>query len=29
MSEPTKSGGELFIVDNGDESWKGIKYLQD
>jgi len=29
MSEPTKSGGELFIVDNGDESWKGLKYLQD
>ena len=29
MSEPIKSGGELFIVDNGDESWKGLKYLQD
>ena len=29
MSESTKSGGELFIVDNSDESWKGIKYLQD
>jgi superfamily II DNA or RNA helicase len=29
MSEPTKSGGELFIVDNSDESWKGLKYLQD
>jgi hypothetical protein len=24
-----KSGGELFIVDNGDENWKGLKYLQD
>ena len=23
------SGGELFIVDNSDESWKGLKYLQD
>jgi superfamily II DNA or RNA helicase len=22
-------GGELFIVDNSDESWKGLKYLQD
>jgi phosphatidylserine/phosphatidylglycerophosphate/cardiolipin synthase-like enzyme len=29
MSEPIKSGGELFIVDNSDESWKGLKYLQD
>ena len=29
MSEPAKSGGELFIVDNSDESWKGLKYLQD
>jgi superfamily II DNA or RNA helicase len=28
MSEPTK-GGELFIVDNSDDSWKGLKYLQD
>ncbi len=26
---PAKSGGELFIVDNSDENWKGIKYLQD
>ena len=26
---PTKSGGELFIVDNSDEAWKGLKYLQD
>ncbi len=24
-----KSGGELFIVDNSDENWKGLKYLQD
>ena len=24
-----KSGGELFIVDNSDESWKGLRYLQD
>ena len=23
------NGGELFIVDNSDESWKGIKYLHD
>jgi len=29
MTESPKSGGELFIVDNSDESWKGIKYLQD
>src|SRR6266704_2038869 len=29
MSEASKSGGELFIVDNSDESWKGLKYLQD
>jgi hypothetical protein len=27
--QPTKSGGELFIVDNSDEAWKGLKYLQD
>jgi superfamily II DNA/RNA helicase len=26
---PPKSGGELFIVDNSDENWKGLKYLQD
>jgi hypothetical protein len=26
---PAKSGGELFIVDNSDEAWKGLKYLQD
>src|SRR5271170_5004434 len=22
-------GGELFIVDNSDDTWKGLKYLQD
>jgi hypothetical protein len=27
--KPARSGGELFIVDNSDESWKGLKYLQD
>ncbi len=25
----TPKGGELFIVDNSDEAWKGLKYLQD
>src|ERR1017187_3537103 len=29
QKEPTRSGGELFIVDNSDENWKGLKYLQD
>lgn len=29
MNESPKSGGELFIVDNSDETWKGLKYLQD
>jgi len=29
MSETPKTGGELFIVDNSDEAWKGLKYLQD
>lgn len=29
MSETPKSGGELFIVDNSDDTWKGLKYLQD
>jgi hypothetical protein len=29
MRESPKSGGELFIVDNSDESWKGLRYLQD
>lgn len=28
-AKPAKSGGELFIVDNSDENWKGLKYLQD
>jgi len=28
-TEPPKSGGELFIVDNSDEAWKGLRYLQD
>ena len=28
MSEAPK-GGELFIVDNSDEAWKGLKYLQE
>ena len=28
--EPHRSeGGELFIVDNSDSEWKGLKYLQD
>lgn len=22
-------GGELFIVDNSDENWKGLRYIQD
>jgi superfamily II DNA or RNA helicase len=26
---PPRTGGELFIVDNSDETWKGLKYLQD
>jgi hypothetical protein len=29
MSVAPKTGGELFIVDNSDEAWKGLKYLQD
>ena len=29
MSTPAKSGGELFIVDNSDADWKGLRYLQD
>lgn len=29
MSESPKSGGELFIVDNSDEAWKSLRYLQD
>jgi len=28
MSTSSK-GGELFIVDNSDQAWKGLKYLQD
>ena len=28
-AKSAKSGGELFIVDNSDENWKGLKYLQD
>lgn len=28
-TKPAKSGGEFFIVDNSDEAWKGLKYLQD
>jgi len=28
MSESHK-GGELFIVDNSDDAWKGLRYLQD
>jgi hypothetical protein len=29
MSEARKAVGELFIVDNSDNSWKGLKYLHD
>ncbi|HRZ35329.1 MAG TPA: helicase-related protein [Candidatus Paceibacterota bacterium] len=29
MTLPRPSGGELFIVDNSDESWKGLRYLHD
>lgn len=29
MNDAPKTGGELFIVDNSDEAWKGIKYLHD
>ena len=29
MSGQEKTGGELFIVDNSDETWVGLKYLQD
>ncbi len=28
-STPAKSGGELFIVDNSDADWKGLRYLQE
>lgn len=27
--ESPQGGGELFIVDNSDENWKGLRYLQD
>lgn len=29
MIEPTKSGGERFIVENSDESWTGLSKIQD
>jgi hypothetical protein len=29
MNGQEKTGGELFIVDNSDETWVGLKYLQD
>lgn len=29
MNETSKSGGDLFIVDNSDENWKGLRYLQE
>jgi superfamily II DNA or RNA helicase len=29
MSDSPKSGGELFIVDNSESDWKGLRYLQD
>jgi hypothetical protein len=29
MTAPSKSGGELFIVDNSDTKWKGLRYLQE
>lgn len=29
MSDLHKNGGELFIVDNSDEHWKGLQYLSD
>jgi hypothetical protein len=25
----TRAGGDLFIVDNSDEEWKGIRYLRE
>ena len=27
--KPTKSGSELFIVDNSDRDWKVLQYLHD
>jgi hypothetical protein len=29
MTAATKSGRELFIVDNSETEWKGLRYLQD
>lgn len=29
MPTDSKSGGELFIVDNSESEWKGLRYLQD
>jgi len=29
MSDTPKTGGELFIVDNSESDWKGLRYLQD
>ena len=29
MSDTAKGGGELFIVDNSDTDWKGLRYLQE
>jgi superfamily II DNA or RNA helicase len=29
MSEPAKSGGDLFIVDNSDADWKVLQYLRE
>ena len=29
MSETAKGGGELFIVDNSNSDWKGLRYLQE
>lgn len=29
MASAPRSGGELFIVDNSDEAWKGLRYLQE
>lgn len=29
MTDSSRTAGELFIVDNSDDAWKGIRYLQD
>ena len=29
MPEASPKGGELFIVDNSDENWKGLRYLEE